>query len=149
MLRMSNKYVMNRRVCLYSWQCSLIQSSFKLLYICSESYFLLKTQNMGKEREKSYRKMKRFPGERHIQTWFISAITHDFMWTSGNGAAIITCSHTFTFFWSKKSSVFAKIYQVSMYLYLCVTFIWRSLHFLVRVFHSCVICNSVLSFPFY
>jgi hypothetical protein len=50
------------------------------------------------------------------------------------GTIITACSHTFTVFWLRKASVIAKIYQVSVCLGLCITFIWRSLHFLVRVF---------------
>ena len=71
-----------------------------------------------------------------------------YMWTCGNDG-VCTCSYTFTFFWSRKASVIAKIYQVSVCL--SVSFIRRSLHFLVRIFHSFpiffVICTSVLSFP--
>ena len=65
-------------------------------------------------------------------------------------AIFTVCSHTFTLFLSRKTSVIVKILQIS-FVCLCVPFLRRSLHFSVRVypllFHFFVICTSVLAFP--
>ena len=115
------------------------------------------------ESENSYRKRKRSPDESHTQTQTHGNLIYfgdhrclsqseeiKYMWTCSNndttwvshGFVITTCSHIFNLFWSRKASVITKIYQVSMCLCLCVTFIWRSLNFLVRVFSffSYVLC---------
>ena len=73
------------------------------------------------------------------------------MWTHGKGGAIFTmCSHTFTLFWSKKTSVIVEICQLSFHVFVCAfppkisSFHSKSFTFF-PIF--CVICTLVLSFP--
>ena len=47
-----------------------------------------------------------------------------------HSAIFTVCSHTFTLFWLRKTSVIIEIYQMSF----CVPFLRRSLHFSVWVF---------------
>ena len=49
------------------------------------------------------------------------------------GAVFTMCSHTFTLFWSRKTSVIVEKFQLS-FLCLCVSFIQRSLNFFGKNF---------------
>ena len=85
---------------------------------------------------------------KNIETWYIAAITGAFLdqkrvnvcehtlmmvpHETFHSDVAPSLSHTFTLFWLRKASVIAEIHQVSTCL--CVIFIWRSLHFSVRVF---------------
>ena len=55
------------------------------------------------------------------------------------------CSHTFTLFWSRKTSVIVKTFQLSFHM----PFVWRSLHFFGKsfLFLFLVFELSVLLFP--
>ena len=87
----------------------------------------------GKERGNSYQKTKRSLEKRYTQTWKhnrdISMITDVFL----DQKRVNMCSYTFSLLWSIKTSVIIRnLNYVSICLY--VTFLWRSLHFLVRFF---------------
>ena len=50
-----------------------------------------------------------------------------------DGTFFTVCSQTFILFWLRKTSVIVNMFQLSFCVCVCVPFIWRSLHFLVRV----------------
>ena len=79
---------------------------------------------MRKGREDSYRKLKKSPEERHTQKleWYVLTITDAFLNQKRVNVcehAVMTCSHTFTLFWSRKTSVIAEICRSSFCVFVC------------------------------
>ena len=127
----------------YYFRTSLLQISKKSLFVlCFLIPNLINRKGNGKLTKK-WRDLQ-MKVLTNTETWSISAITDAFldqMWT----CTYLHCPFTYIYlFWSKKTSVIAEIFQVSM-----CTFIWRSLRFLVSFPFSnyWVIHTSVVSFP--
>ena len=102
-------------------------------------------RSLEERHTQTHRNKKRYFNNHRCLSWSEESKC---VWTCG--ANFTVCSHTFTLFWSRKTSVFVKMsHLVSKCL--CVPFLRRSLHFLVRVslFFPifCVIRTSLLSFP--
>ena len=105
------------------------------------------TQKIGQQRGNSYQKNEEISGwKAHTNTlklnWNILRITDVFLNQKrvnvyehrvkeklSHGAAFTMCSHTFTILLLRKTSVIVSIFH----LIFCVPFVWRSLHFSVRV----------------
>ena len=70
--------------------------------------------------------------------------------TSPRGAVFIMCSHTFTLFWARKTSVIIESVKLPC-VRVCFSFgdlfIFLFKSFLFLFLYFCVICTSVLSFP--
>ena len=108
---------------------------------------------IGKERRNSYRKNEEISGQKaHTNirkfNWNVSIIIDIFL----DQKRVHVCSHTFTLFWSRKTSVIVKRFQLNFCVCVCVLFTRRSLYFFSKsyLFLFLFFVLSVLRyFPFH